>query len=172
MPFISVLAVIVLIGYITVTGLQARQQKSNPSPTPQVESAVSEVDPTSNPSLVPSSSVTISPKPKPSSTTSDSQIKINVDTQIGDTTSTSEKLIYSGAVSVGGNQYETSAGGNSVYDWYKIEMNKRSYQIRNNVKTQANDKFKAVLQGVSGSTSLKVTIDQENAAAKTIITLE
>ena len=169
MPLVTILAVIVFVGYITVTGITARKNSSVPRPTSEVKSAVDETSPMPSASLVPSPTPISSTKPKTSGSSPNSQIKIEVDTQLGNTTPSLVNIIYPSASQTNGNEYEVNERGATVYDWYKSEMSKRNYQIRNNVKTQANEKFKGVLQGVSGSSSLKVTIDQENYASKTVI---
>lgn len=172
MPILTLIAVVIVVGYAVFYRLDA-QSPSKIQPTPQISQNTQDV-----------AGDTTSPLPQTSSPPSTSleqksvggaDIDIKVDTNIPDK-QTSIRLIYPGAVHVksegNSNYYETGDGGDSVYDWYKTEMEKREFNIRNNVKTRANDKFKAVIQGVSATESLKVTIDQENSSAKTTITLE
>ena len=127
-----------------------------------------------SPSASPSASPHASSTPNASSSVhvSEGTSKINISVDSTDGNKSHIQIVYPGSTNTGGNTYETSASGDSVYDWYKNELNSRSFSIRNNVKTKANDKFKAILQGVNGDSSIKVNIDQENASAKTRITLE
>lgn len=169
MQLVTLVAVVVFIGYALVFRSNSHRVK----PPPAFPEVIGETDAISTPSPTagPLSSPQVSSSSEPPAS-SQSRIKINVDTNIDDTTPASDKIVYPGAVATGGNSYETDADGDSVYNWYKEELGKRSYQIRSNVRTKANEKFKAVLQGVSGNLSIKVTIDQENSDAKTKITLE
>lgn len=169
MQLFTLVAVVIFIGYALVFRSNYRRTQL-PTATPEVIGETNVVS-TPSPTAIPLSSTQISSTPKPSAS-SQSRIKINVDTDVDDTTPASDKIIYPGAVATGGNSYETDADGDSVYNWYKEELGNRFYQIRNNVRTKANEKFKAVLQGVSGSISIKVTIDQENSSVKTKITVE
>lgn len=169
MQLVTLVAVVVFIGYALVFRSNYRRTQP-PTATPEVIGETNDAS-TPSPTAGPLSSPQVSSSPKPPAS-SQSRIKINVDTKIDDTTPASDKIVYPGAVATGGNSYETDADGDSVYNWYKEELTKRSYQIRNNVRTKANEKFKAVLQGVSGNVSIKVTIDQESSDAKTKILLE
>ena len=163
---LTILALIVFVGYTLFTRFSPHTP-TTPKSSPQVwgeeteatESAIAVASPKT--SSIPAATAS-----------SKSHIDIKVDTNSGNANAATEKLVYPGASKIGDNLYETNADGDTVYSWYKAELDKRSFQIRNNVRTKANDKFKAVLQGVSGNTSIKVTIDQENSGAKTKITLE
>lgn len=166
MSYLTIAAVIIFVGYSMYARIHTKPSDA-PSSSPQV---ISETDEKENleKQESPSPRATVVPNPTPIAS-ANSQIKIKVDSTDGKKT---EELIFPQAIKTGNNQYSTDKSGEEVYNWYKEEMQKRSYQIRNNVKTRANEKFKAVLQGVSSSSSLKVTIDQENSKSKTIITLE
>lgn len=147
------------------------ENKASSTSTPLVNGATEE-----EPAATPTPTATPTPKPvvfptPPSNNKTNSQVKIQVDTQLGDQKSTAEILIYPGATG-SGKLYRTADSGDKVYDWYKSEMERRSYQIRNNVRAKANDVFKGILQGVKENQTLKVTIEQANAAAETQIILE
>lgn len=168
MPFLTIASIVVIISYAIYSRVN-----TDISPKQQEPEVLSDVDQAATPTL--SSSPTLAPTSTPKPNTP-AKIEVQVDSQLNGVASSSEKLIYPGATKVrtdGSTEiYESGADGDTVYNWYKSEFDKRSYNIRNNVRTKANDKFKAVLQGVSESSSLKVTIDQENAGAKTTITIE
>lgn len=169
MPILTVIAIVIFAGYAIYT----RVYTSPPKLQNSADGTVLSTDTTqSSPSPAVSPKVSPSPTAKTSVSSGTSKIDIKVDSTIGNTTPTSEKIVYPGASQVGGNRYETATDPDAVYNWYKGELEKRTFQIRNNVKTRANDKFKAILQGVAGSISIKVTIEQENAGAKTVMTLE
>lgn len=173
MPLITIAAVVVFIGYAIFVRVDTKSQNTDPSPTPDASPIViderSEASPTPNPTVISTpqaSTIT--------TTTGNSTIKIQVDTNsnsLGD-----RSIVYPGASKQSESSssvvYETTASGDEVYDWYKSQLESKNYQIRNNVRTKANDKFKGVLQGVGGDTSIKVTIDQESSSSKTVITLE
>lgn len=173
MHVLTVLAIIIFAGYALyaristsynnqgqVIGENAENLEASPSGIPAKS-------PMPTPIISPPKS-TISPAAKSES----AKIDINVDANLTNTPVASEKIVYPGASSRGGNNYETADAGDRVYDWYKKELSSRSYQIRTNVKTQANEKFKAILQGVAHNNALKVTIDQENTDTTTRIVLE
>lgn len=169
MSYLTIIALVVFVGYSVYARVQSKNYKP-PSSNQQVMSETSIATPDPSPSLSPSSSVSSNiPTPKPSAS-SKSQINIKVDDV--DQNKNRDILIYPNATKIGDNKYETTSSGDEVYNWYKSEMQKRSYQIRNNVKTRANEIFEAVVQGVSTNTALKVTIKQENNNSKTILTLE
>ena len=166
MTLLTVIALVIILGVGTFSRISlTKSLPSSPPTSPEIAGVTSVA--TSSPEMIPTPQASSSP-----TSSTKSKVEINVDTKVNGTTASLEKLIYPGASAINGNQYEVNVRGATVYDWYKSEMSKRNYQIRNNVKTQANEKFKGVLQGVSGSSSLKVTIDQENPASKTTITLE
>ena len=173
MPILTLIAVVVFAGYALYMRVYAP-----PSNQGQVSGETDtnlEVSSQATPVGTPSSTPVISPQktsPSPTVKSGSSKIDISVDARLGNSIPASEKIVYPGAVQTGGNSYETETDGNAVYDWYKSELGKRTYQIRNNVKTSANEKFKAILQAVSGNSSIKVTLDQENTASKTHIVLE
>lgn len=156
MPFLTLIAFIIVVG----VGIF----RANPEAKEEVAGAVNEA--TSSPSLSP---IPATPKSSP---TNKATINIKVDANVDGKTPTSVALIYPGASFVSGSTYQTNDSGSKVYEWYKNELGNRSYNIRTNVKTQANDKFKAVLAGASQTSSIKVTIDQENSSSSTTITLE
>ncbi len=172
MHLLTVIASVIFIGYavlVRIPGFPLSKNSSQPEVIGETDNLKS---PQPDASPQPSASLQLRPTPRSSSVSGKSNIDIRVDTKIDNSTPGSEKIIYPGANSTGGNTYETDAPGDMVYDWYKSELSSRSYQIRNNVRTKANEKFKAILQGVSNSTSIKVTIDQENTSAKTNILVE
>ncbi len=170
MSFIGLIISIIVLGITIYSRIGAINKNSHTA------SVQGEVDIAATPS--PSASASASPRnsstPRASSNVhvSEGTSKIDISVDTADGSKSHIQLVYPGAVSVGGNAYETSASGDLVYDWYKNELNSRKFNIRNNVRTKANDKFKGVLQGVNGDSSIKVTIDQEDASAKTRITLE
>lgn len=170
MPFLTIASIVVIISYAIYSRVNTDTSQNKTSQEPEILSEeVQAVTPTLSTS--PTQDPTSAPKP-----TTAAKIDVQVDSNLNGVAPTSEKLVYPGSAKVrtdGSAQiYESNADGDTVYNWYKSEFDKRSYNIRNNVRTKANDKFKAVLQGVSQLSSLKVTIDQENAGAKTIITVE
>lgn len=170
MSYITVIALVFFIGYAVVNRVSVKTETKVDGEVQSESSLSASLLPELSASTSATPRDTVKPTPKSSASSSaNSKIDISVDSNLGKPSS--EKLIYPGSTG-SGNRWETSTSGETVYDWYKSEMEKRSYQIRNNVKTRANDQFKGVLQGVSGESSMKVTIDQENASAKTIITLE
>jgi hypothetical protein len=162
MHLLTLIASIVFIGYAVLVRI----------PQPEVIGDTDNLEVSPTPQTSPMASISLKSSPRSSPVTGKSNIDIKVDTKLDNTVSGSEKIVYPGAKSIGGNIYETDADGDAVYEWYKSELGKRSYQIRNNVRTKANEMFKAILQGVSNSVSIKVMIDQENASAKTKIVIE
>lgn len=173
MQKLTLIAALVFISTVVLVQAEIINFKKTPpviSPTPEASVEAS-----------PSASITASASPNPLSSphkntpkptpkaSANAQINIKVDAVKGMST---EKLIYPGAHAVNANTYETNDAPDVVYTWYKSEFDKRQFQIRNNVKTQANEVFKAVLQGVSGNTSLKVTIERNKEGAPVTITLE
>ena len=173
MPFLSVLAVVVFAGYVLYAQVTDKPQTpQDMSPSPEIPVFL-EPSPSSSEPVTASASASNTPRPRPkvSISTGNSTIDIKVDTK-ANKTSTSELLVYPSAASLGGNKYETDVDGDAVYEWYYAQLENKSYSIRNNIKTRANDKFKAVIQGVSDSSSIKITIEKENSTSKTIITLE
>lgn len=173
MPFLSVLAVVVFTGYV----LYAQVTHKPDLPQQVIESpdipVFSEPSPSSSESATATATASLSPRPRPtvSISTDKSAIDIKVDMKTNNS-SISELIVYPGASSLGGNKFESETDGDAVYDWYYTQLQNRSFNIRNNIKTRANDKFKAVLQGVSNTSSIKITIEKENSASKTKITLE
>lgn len=130
---------------------------------------------TGQPTLSPSASVIINSSPKitPPEVKSDqtvenkSNINIKVDDLFG---KSSQKFIYPGATKITDNQYQTGEVGEIVYSWYKQELESKAFQIRNNVKTRANDQFKAVLQAISDSGEVvSVRIEQADKSSQTQI---
>lgn len=172
MPLVTIAAVVVFIGYAIFVRVEGNTQNTNPSPTPDAPPIV--IDEENEPISSPSPTANPTPQASVTTTTGNTTVKIQVDTNSSG--SSDRSIVYPGASkqSESGASviYETSASGDEVYDWYKSQLESKNYQIRNNVRTKANDKFKGVLQGVGGDTSIKVTIDQESASAKTVITLE
>lgn len=152
----TTIAIIIFVGYVVLLRGSNFFQSEKTANTENIAGETSVQTPSNSPSITPSVFPTISPKPITSSSSS---------------SPSSQKFIYPGADGQG-SHYQTNDAGDTVYNWYKAEMEKNTYQIRTNVKTRANDKFKAVLQGASGNDSFKVTIDQENSSAKTVITIE
>jgi len=166
MPWITVAAIVVFVGYAVFTRVTGN--------TPQPQSSVKET-----PEIVFNETPSDEPSPKPTPSTEPAvtpvvggaNIDISVDSNISQDKQTM-KLVYPQATKVSDNVYETSDSGDQVYEWYKSQMEQKNFNIRNNVRTKANDKFKAVLQGESATESFKVTIDQESASAKTSIRVE
>ncbi len=178
MSFTSIITFIVFAGiavFTRVTGLVIH--KTNSKPEVQGQQQTIQNTPAPSPSTSASPKIYIKPtgEPIPSSPSSKSQINIKIDSDIGNNSGHIE-LIYPGANKIKSegnvNYYETGDSGSKVYDWYKGELGKRSFQIRNNVRAQANDKFKGELQAVNSNTAIKISITQENSAAKTQITVE
>ena len=171
MQILTIIATLIFIGYVLI--LRGGNLFS-PKASQKLGNVAGEISIKESPSVSPMIVPTVAPStlPKPTSLPS-SPITIKVETQTG-STSTSQKLVYPGAKQVSGqeNKYETSEAGETVYNWYKEEMEKEAYQIRTNVKAKANEKFKGVLQGVLNNAGIKVQIDQENSSSKTIIVLE
>ena len=171
MPILTIAVIVVFVGYSLLTN-SGKTPENTASPTPE---ASSEVTATASPAVSPL--VTTSPRPASSpkftpnnaQTLGESQVNISVSTD--DNKPTGEQLIYPGANGSSGH-YTSDADGEAVYNWYKSEMENRGYHVGNNVKTRANDLFKAVLQGSASTNSLKVAITQENSGAKTEITIE
>ncbi len=168
MPILTIITIIIFVG-LAVFSRGKPNKTSSPATSPLVMGEVDEASASATPNPISTTSPKPSSTPINSNSSNDSKISIHVD---ANTSGNHETIIYPGANNTGGNTYQTTDSADAVYNWYVGELNKRSYNIRNNVKTRANDKFKAVLQGVSSSNSFKVTIDQENAGAKTIITIE
>lgn len=168
MPLLTIASIVVIISYAIYSRVNTDISPKQPEPE-----VLSDVDQAATPTLSPSPTLAPTSTPKPNTP---AKIDVQVDSNLNSVKLTSEKLVYPGAnkVRIDGSAeiYETDADGDTVYNWYKSEFDKRSYNIRNNIRTKANDKFKAVLQGVSESSSLKVSIDQESAGAKTIIAVE
>lgn len=171
MPFITVLAVVVVTGYALFVRVVHKTPDTPQATVEATPEASASAEPVASNSPTPSTT-TFEPRSSPISTSGTSKINIKVDTLADQTTPSKEIIIYPGAKEVGNKKYKTDANGDTVYDWYKNQLNSRSYQIRNNVKTKANEKFVAVLQGVSGSTSIKITIEKENNNSPTKITVE
>lgn len=173
MSFVTIAAILIVLGYTVFTRVSDSSPQSFSEPKVQGDSSDASSSATPDPSSSLISSATPSASPKisnsPKVTQKVSDITISVDTQTEN--KSSEVIVYPGATG-SGKIYETSTDGDTVYSWYKNELEKRNFSIRNNVRTKANDKFKGVLQGVSGNDSIKVTISQENAGAKTIIVFE
>lgn len=172
MSFVTIIAIIIFSGYALWSQVKTRDTQKNES-SPQVMSETDTASPsaTFEPIITPTpiASSKTSPKPKSSPVSQgESKISITVDPPRN---STGEKIVYPGAAHSAG-KYETADSGEQVYEWYKSELEKRSYQIRNKVKTRANDKFKGVLQGINQNEGFTVTIDQENQTAKTTFILE
>ena len=173
MPILTILFIVIVVGLSVVTNIHP-QQTTPPSPSSspvlmgetdvaQSSPQVASPKPSTNPSLVPS------PQSSPSSVKSGkSSVSIKIDSTLR---GSPETIIYPGASNTGGNSYQTSDSGDAVYSWYKSEIEKRGYNIRNNVKTRSNELFEAQITGESKDHSIKVIINQENAGAKTLITL-
>jgi len=170
MPFLTIASIVVIISYAIYSRVNTDISQKHPTQEPEVLSETDQITPT------PTSTPQPTTRPTTTAVPSKAKIDVQVNSQLNGVAPTPEKLVYPGTNKIrtdgSAEIYETDADGDTVYNWYKSEFDKRSYNIRNNVRTKANDKFKAVLQGVSESSSLKVTIDQENAGAKTIITVE
>ncbi len=166
MPLVTIVAIVIFVGYAVFTRLSDNipQEQTEVKQTPEIV-----FQETVNPSTFPSPATSVSPLATPA--VGGANIDISVDANISSDKQTIT-LVYPGATKIGDNTYETTDSGDMVYDWYKDQMVQKNFQIRNNVKTRANDKFKAVLQGESATESLKVTIDQESKSAKTQIKLE
>ena len=159
MRTLTVFALIILIGYVVLVSGKSllSRSKLNDAGNGTVTG-----------SQMPSPGVSLRPIASASA-----RIDIHIDTQTK-TTTTKEPLIYPGGQKVVGeeNKYETRDTGETVYNWYKAEMEKQKYQIRTSIKTRANDTFKGVLQGVLGNSAFKVIIYQESASALTTLILE
>jgi len=169
MPLLTIAVIVVFVGYSLLTN-SGKAPENTVTPTPE---ASSEATASATPSPVtlasPRPAATPKATPETSQTLGDSRVNISVSTD--DDKPTGEQLVYPGA-NGGSGHYTSDADGEAVYNWYKSEMENRGYHVGNNVKTRANDLFKAVLQGSTSTNSLKVSITQENGGAKTEITLE
>ena len=171
MTFITIaaLVIILVIGALSRAHLPSRPE-GKIAASPVVKGEVSEIKPS------PSLTLPVFPSGSPNSVgkQGSSNISINVGNPNGAVNS--EKLIFPGAIFVKNEGsksiYETSTDADTVYNWYVAEMEKRSFAIRNKIKTKANEKVKAVVSGSSVTASMNVTLDQENTGSKTQITLE
>ncbi len=171
MQYLAIATIVVFLAYSVSVGIKNQlvndSQKNTVSPTP-IASMTPSPSPVSSPTAKPSVSSSNSSQP-----TSSGSSKIEIHTDINSESKPGELLIYPGASTSGDDKnYQTGDSGDTVYTWYKQELEKRSFQIRNNVRTQRNDNFKAVLQAISANAEIKITIDQENSSSKTLITIE
>lgn len=166
MSWLTITAIVVFVGYAVFTRTSGNVP-SSPDSTEATPEIVFDETLTENESPGPSPLPAVSPTPQ----VGGANIDISVDSNISGNKQ-SISLVYPGANKTGDNVFETSDSGDQVYDWYKSQMEQKNFNIRNNVRTKANDKFKAVLQGESARETLKVTIDQESSSAKTTIRLE
>lgn len=175
MSLLSFMSFIVVVGLIVFTKTHL---VDNPGTfKPEVKSQQTDRG-TSRPlDLLPSSHISPLSSPGPTvvpSPTSTSRINIRTDSPSD--SKKSMKLVYPGSwrINQSGNveQYETQDAGDNVYNWYKNEIQKLSFTVRTNVKTIANDTFKAVIQAENKDAIIKVTIDREESGTKTLITVE
>jgi hypothetical protein len=173
MQYLAIATIIVFLAYSVSVGIKnqlfrtPKTENTSPMPVASISTSpnpISTVEPSDKPIVSPRNS----PQPYSSSTS-----KIEIHTDLNTDKHSGDLIIYPGAIKTSDdNHYQTNDNGEAVYNWYKANLEKRSFQIRNNVKTKANDKFMAVLQGVSSTTSIKVTINQENSSAVTAIIIE
>ena len=170
MPLLTIAVIVVFVGYSLLTNAGNKPQETNlPTPEASAEAAIS-ASPSSSPNAMVSPRPAATPKATPDNSQTLGDSKINISVSTDDNKPIGEQLIYPGANGSSGH-YTSDADGEAVYSWYKSEMENRGYHVGNNVKTRANDLFKAVLQGSTSNNSLKVSIVQENSGAKTEITI-
>lgn len=151
---LPLVAVAVLV--IAVSLAMARPTLPRTTPSPSPESTVT-------PSLSPTSSLAPTATPSLPPTTS-------TPTQV-----TSSSWSYPGATVVenGGALVLTSnASPETITNWYREQIEARGFNIRNSIKTSANDVVKNVLQATKNSESINVEITKNPPETTTRIKVE
>lgn len=82
-----------------------------------------------------------------------------------------QDFIYPGAVSTGGNSYETSDGADTVTDWYRDQIVSRNMNVKTFVTTKTNGNVLNKLAGANGTIEINVEIEREEGSSKTTIRL-
>ncbi|MBI4058365.1 hypothetical protein HY408_01225, partial [Candidatus Gottesmanbacteria bacterium] len=130
MSFVSFVALVIVIGYALLNRAENTSESKSQN-VPEVMSQSDELIPQSTPPNI----FNLSPTPRASM--GNSQVNIRIDTS--DISKQTIKLVYPSATKIssqdGQESYKTSSDGDTVYNWYKTELENRSFKIRNNVRT-------------------------------------
>lgn len=147
---IAVAVIVVVLGVVNFRGTTINQNRPSPAAT-----STPSAEPPGEPSAQPVSTIAPSPTVKPT--------PVATDKQVDDT-----GWVYPGA-SGHGSVYTSQDSPEKITQWYTDKINSEGFNVKNFVKTSANDNVKNVISATGDGISVEIEITRAPGEEETRI---